>query len=472
MFQRVGQVLHIRCGLHRADRYAGNGLFHKTAEGFARADLHDGVHAHVGHLPDGVLHEHAALHLLHQQLLDGGAVILHIPQAVEDHGDLGIRKRHALEVFPQGIPGRGHQGGVEGAADLQGQAPAGALLLGNGGGLLHSGLLTADAQLAGTVVVGAYHAPPVSGRVAGLLQGAAVQVQNLSPAEKEVPPLKKLWTSPFVLFLREAIMLYFSRRVPQAAACLAYFVLLTVFPVLICVSYILGMVNIDIVSLMDQLQPLLPEAALDVLESYLRYISFHQTPGLFLAGLAGCWFSAAAAFRTITRVIIDMYEDVSQSMVRGMVASILFPLGLLVTVDLSVIVVVTGQRTLAAVAQRFPFWDHVLNLWSWTRYVLLFSIFFLFILAVLNMAAPFGTPRLPVLLSSLVSALALVVSSAVFSWFISMSSRYSLVYGSLVSLIILLIWLYLCGQILFIGIVFTSVWYKHWRRRRLTDPDD
>ena len=143
--------------------------------------------------------------------------------------------------------------------------------------------------------------------------------------------MKKLWTSPFVLFLREAIMLYFSRRVPQAAACLAYFVLLTVFPVLICVSYILGMVNIDIVSLMDQLQPLLPEAALDVLESYLRYISFHQTPGLFLAGLAGCWFSAAAAFRTITRVIIDMYEDVSQSMVRGMVASILFPLGLLVT---------------------------------------------------------------------------------------------------------------------------------------------
>lgn len=51
--------------------------------------------------------------------------------------------------------------------------------------------------------------------------------------------------------------------------------------------------------------------------------------------------------RTITRVIIDMYEDVSQSMVLGMVASILFPLGLLVTVDLSVIVVVTGQRTLA-----------------------------------------------------------------------------------------------------------------------------
>lgn len=41
-----------------------------------------------------------------------------------------------------------------------------------------------------------------------------------------------------------------------------------------------------------------------------------------------------------------MYDDVSQSMVRGMVVSILFPFGLLLTVDLSIMVVVTGQRTL------------------------------------------------------------------------------------------------------------------------------
>lgn len=277
--------------------------------------------------------------------------------------------------------------------------------------------------------------------------------------------VKKLWNSPPALFLREGLMLYFSRRVPQAAACLAYFVLLTVFPMLICVSYILGLVNIDVVGLVDQLQNILPEAALDVLAGYLGYIAMHQTPGLFLAGLAGCWFSAAAAFRTITQVIVDMYETVSRSMVKGLVVSILLPFALLLTVDLSVMVVVTGQRTLDTVVQRFPVLGGLIGVWSWTRYVLLFSMFFLFILAVLNLAAPLGTPRLPVLVSSFVSALALVVASGIFSWFISLSSRYSLVYGSLVSIIILLLWLYLCGQILFIGIVFTSVWYKNWRRR-------
>ena len=45
-----------------------------------------------------------------------------------------------------------------------------------------------------------------------------------------------------------------------------------------------------------------------------------------------------------------------------------------------------------------------------------------------------------------------------FSWFIGMSSRYALVYGSLASLIILLVWLYLCGNILLLGAAVSRTW--------------
>ena len=51
------------------------------------------------------------------------------------------------------------------------------------------------------------------------------------------------------------------------------------------------------------------------------------------------------------------------------------------------------------------------------------------------------------------TAAAIAGASVVFSWFIGMSSRYALVYGSLASLIILLVWLYLCGNILLLGAV-------------------
>ena len=65
-----------------------------------------------------------------------------------------------------------------------------------------------------------------------------------------------------------------------------------------------------------------------------------------------------------------------------------------------------------------------------------------------------GTP----LFAALLTALAMAVCSGVFSWFIGMSSRYALVYGSLASLIILLVWLYLCGNILLLGAAVSRTW--------------
>lgn len=280
--------------------------------------------------------------------------------------------------------------------------------------------------------------------------------------------MKKLWYHPVVTFLRKAVWLYLDCRGAQAAACFAYFVLLTVFPVLLCVSACLGQFHIDIASLITHLEGMFPADALAVLRGYLTYVSGRHSAAFFVAGLVGCWFSAAAAFRTVARVIMDIYPHVSQSILRGLITSILFPIALLLTIDLSVIVVVTGQKTLHLLAEHLPevVMKHLptltdtIDIWSWIRFVLLFAVFFLFILAVLNMAAPRGTPRFPMLLSSLAASLTMVLASGIFSFVIGLSSRYSLVYGSLVSLIILMLWLYLCGQILFFGMVLTGVWYR------------
>lgn len=276
--------------------------------------------------------------------------------------------------------------------------------------------------------------------------------------------LQRLSSHPVTGFLWKGLSLYFDLRVGQAAACLAYFVLLAVFPVLICMSYLLGLTHIDITAVIAQLQPLLPAEALSIIQSYLRYVSYRQSPALFIAGLAACWFSAAAAYRTIARVILDVYDYTPRSPIRSMAISICFPPTLLATLALSVIVVVTGERTLYSIASRLPFLQNVLHLWGSLRFVLLFAIFFLFLLGLLLVASPRGTPKTPMMVSSLSATTALVGSSSVFSWFIGLSSRYSLVYGSLMSIVVLILWLYLCGQILFLAILFTGVWYK--RRHR------
>ena len=82
------------------------------------------------------------------------------------------------------------------------------------------------------------------------------------------------------------------------------------------------------------------------------------------------------------------------------------------------------------------------------------------VMSILPLFIPFQSAAIVEVLS----ALAMVACSVLFSWFIDMSSRYSLVYGSLASLIILLVWLYFCGNILVIGAVVGQVWARgRWR---------
>ena len=89
------------------------------------------------------------------------------------------------------------------------------------------------------------------------------------------------------------------------------------------------------------------------------------------------------------------------------------------------------------------------SLWLWIRYLLLFCFVLLLVLAIYRLGTPrrFRSSR-KLLLSSLFTAVSLVAGSLLFSWFIGLSSRYSMLYGSLASLIILLVWLYFCGNVL------------------------
>ena len=82
--------------------------------------------------------------------------------------------------------------------------------------------------------------------------------------------MKKFLLWPPVCFLRQGLTLFFDCRLTLAAAGFAYFVLLTFFPVLICVSSLLGMANIDVAAVITQFEPFLPEITLDATDEGRR----------------------------------------------------------------------------------------------------------------------------------------------------------------------------------------------------------
>ena len=273
--------------------------------------------------------------------------------------------------------------------------------------------------------------------------------------------MKKILSFPPVSFGVKAAELYLEMGAPRAAAALSYFLILTLFPLLVCVNYFIGLFHLDLENLLLSLDQFLPDEVLLVMRDYLGYVAGSQSRALLLASLVTILISASAGLRTLLAAMDGLHGVKNTHAVRRVVLSVALSALFLLTIYLSVVVIFTGEWFFWLLEEQLPRYmiEHIplsalSGLWRWMRYLLLFCFVLMLVLIVYRAGTPRGAMRRPVvLLSSLLAAVAIVGASVLFSWFIGMSSRYALVYGSLASLIILLVWLYLCGNLLLLGAV-------------------
>ena len=254
--------------------------------------------------------------------------------------------------------------------------------------------------------------------------------------------------------------------VARSAAALSYFLVLTLFPLLMCANFLIGSLHLDLEQILAGLSQFLPTAALSTILDYLNYAAATQSSTLLLACLFTILMCASAGLRTLLQTMDDLFAAPCRDGFRRLLLSFILSALFLPTMYLSVVVVLTGEWFFHMLEELLPRQlleliplSLLSHLWRWTRYLLLFCFVLLLVAAVYRLGIPKErVSRRGLWGFSAVTALAMVGSSAVFSWFIGMSSRYALVYGSLASLIILLVWLYFCGNILLLGAVLCSVW--------------
>lgn len=279
---------------------------------------------------------------------------------------------------------------------------------------------------------------------------------------------KLLRAHPPIRFAVDVVDVYFSKQVGRAAAQLAYFLILTFFPIIICVSAFVNELHLDIAPLLEQADPFLPEGVLVIFRDYLTYIDTNQSTAMLLSGAFLTILFASAAVRGLMNIMNELYGRATFRGLSQLAASILFSVLLLATIYLSLAVVVTGNWFFHLLGQVLKLENLVERFVAWQsfKYLLLLGIVFLFILLLYRFAAPLDKPRPPVVPGALAASAALAVASVIFSLLMGNSTRYSLIYGSLASVIIMLVWLYLCGNILIMGNVVNYVLFTHRKEAR------
>lgn len=245
---------------------------------------------------------------------------------------------------------------------------------------------------------------------------------------------------------------FLTRRVTRSAAEIAYYMVMALFPVIICMYDLLALILRDPTAVLRIVETLvLPRETQALVSEFLNYVSGNTSQVMFIAALFVMITSASAAFRAMAAIVGEIHGDKRFGIVRNTVVSIIFSVTFLLVLYLCILLMLTGKHFLLWLDALMP---RVSIVWSWTwlRFLVLFAILLMMILVLYRLTTPRRTSH-RALPGALFSAVGIVVMSILLSWLIGNSAKYSLVYGSLASVVILLFWFQVFGLLLILGVV-------------------
>ena len=240
--------------------------------------------------------------------------------------------------------------------------------------------------------------------------------------------------------------------VGMQGAALAFYLLFMIFPLLIFVSALLGLLQLDVAAILEALGEFLPGEVVDITGMYLNYVGADPSPQLLLFGLFFSIYFPMRATNTLMRAVRTAYHlGPPRGAVRHVIKSFLYTVVLIVTITVTLALMTVGDRLLGYAVENFGLPAFLARLWAQLRFPVsavagYFALFFLYALAQ-DSRQPWRNIW-PGTLAALAAWLAL---SWLYAYYVDNVAHYSLLYGSIGAVIVLLIWLYMSAAVLIMG---------------------
>ncbi len=243
------------------------------------------------------------------------------------------------------------------------------------------------------------------------------------------------------------------------AAGVAFYSLLAIFPALVALVSIYGLVAdpADVQRQLEAVGGLLPPEAFGVIEQQLREIVTASGGALGLGVIGGIVLALWSAARGMKAMIIALNitygEEESRGLIRYNAVALLLTFGAIAFFALSVLLIVVVPALLATIG--FP---QALEPWiAYLRWPLLAALVIVALAVLYRYAPDRDEPRWRWVSWGSVLATALWLgASALFSIYVSRFGNFNEMYGSVGAIIILLMWFFLTAYMVLIGAEFNA----------------
>lgn len=247
---------------------------------------------------------------------------------------------------------------------------------------------------------------------------------------------------------------YFTNQIGRNAASMTYYLLFALFPFLVLVTAILGLLQLPMISLDGEIARFLPDDVVTLLNLAIAHVTQTSNNTILTLGLVfTLWFPYRAVSNLMNSVASIYGCEKGEPQGLRTAGLTLFTL---VLIPLMLILLLIGGRVLNIIGMFIPISEEFISGWTKLRFLPMAAAL-LFLLCAIYYLSPAEKQKLgDVLPGAAVSVGVWILFSLAFSYYVDHMGRYSVIYGSIGVIIAFLVWLNCSATTMLMGAVFNQ----------------
>lgn len=267
--------------------------------------------------------------------------------------------------------------------------------------------------------------------------------------------MKRMTTLPQNRLARGAYLMlqrYLRHNVNIQSAALAFYLMFMIFPFLIFISSLLGLLHLDVAGILEGLSKVLPEFVVDFVGVYLNHVGQNANVRLLLFGLFFSIYFPMRAANTLMRAVRTAYHlGPPRGAVKHMLKTLLYTVTLILTIAITLTVTSVSDTVLRYAVDHFGLPPFVASLWGRLRFPVAGAGAFFALFLLYAFTQDTRQPWRNLYPGVLASLAAWLVLSYIYAVYMENFANYSLLYGSIGTAMALLVWMYLTSVTFIMG---------------------
>lgn len=240
-------------------------------------------------------------------------------------------------------------------------------------------------------------------------------------------------------------------NVSEYAAECAYFTILSFIPFIIFFLTLVQFTNVDKESIFYWIRQLIPSTMDNMILEIIDEVYTKSVGTISAAAIVALW-SASRGFYYLSKGLRKIYRtENSESTPIIRFEGILYTLIFVIAIIAFLIIMVLGKRIHKLISANFKTLALITGAILKIRWLVLISIMFLVFLMIYRFIPKNKMTIKTHILGALFSSIGWYISSWIFSIYIDIFQGFSNTYGSLTSIILIMMWVYVCMYIILLG---------------------